>query len=327
MPFNPARPRIRRAPAEAAVIEREEITITEILPIEALLPMPDVTERGDDEPFRYCLNTSTLRGHGLPLPELIDIAAAAGYEAVEPWIDEIEKFEAEGGDLKDLHSRIRDLGLTVESGIGFFEWAVDDDARRAAGLERAYRDMALIARIGGKRLAAPPWGAHAADAPPLSLPAAAERYRALLEVGERTGVVPQVEVWGFSRNLSQLCEAAYIAVAAGHPDSCILADTYHLYKGGSPVSGLRLLGADALKVFHVNDYPPIAPEEITDADRVFPGDGVAPLSTVFRELRDIGFTGVLSLELFNKDYYAMEPLTVARTGLEKLREQVQKAFD
>src|SRR5207302_1189213 len=79
------------------------------------------------EPFRYCFNTSTIRGQKLPLDEVVDIAAKAGYQGIEPWIDEIERYQAGGGSLKDLGKRIRDLGLTVETGIGFAEWIVDDD--------------------------------------------------------------------------------------------------------------------------------------------------------------------------------------------------------
>ena len=292
-----------------------------------LLPLPDVLEHGNNEPFRYCLNTSTLRGHDLALPDLIDIAAAAGYEAIEPWVDEIEKFAATGGDLRDLAERIRDLGLTVESGIGFFEWMVDDADRRRKGMEAATHAMGLMARIGGKRVAAPPFGCHEQGAPPVSLHAAAERYRDLLELGERQNVVPMVEFWGFAANLSRLSEAAMLVIDSGHPDACILADVYHLYKGGSPLSGLRLLGPDALRVFHINDYPSLPTETIKDSDRVYPGDGIAPLTPLLRDLRDIGFQGVLSLELFNPEYYKQDPLSVARTGLEKLRAVVQKSFD
>ena len=38
-----------------------------------------------------------------------------------------------------------------------------------------------------------------------------------------------------------------------------------------------------------------------------------------RNLRDGGFRGFLSLELFNRDYWMQDALAVARTGLEKLR--------
>jgi sugar phosphate isomerase/epimerase len=187
--------------------------------------------------------------------------------------------------------------------------------------------MGLLARIGGKRVAAPPFGAHTPDAKPLDLLAVGERYRSLLELGEETGVIPQLEFWGFSKNLSRLSQASLVAVESGHPDANILGDVYHIYKGGSDPQGLRLLSAEAFRLFHVNDYPAIPRDEITDADRVFPGDGVAPLTSVFRALRAIGFEGVLSLELFNVEYYKMDPLMVARTGLEKLRECVQKSFD
>lgn len=299
---------------------------TEDDPLASLMPMPDFIEKSEREPFRYCLNTSTLKGHKLSLPELVDVAVGAGYEAIEPWVGEIDKFASEGGDLRDLRGKIADLGLTVEGGIGFFEWMVDDDALRRKGMDEARRSMGLLARLGGKRVAAPPWGAHTEGSPKISLLAAADRYRDLCVLGEQTGVVPQVEVWGFAANLSKLSEAALIATEAGHPNANILADVYHLYKGGSPLPGMRLLHGDAFKLFHVNDYPAISPREINDKDRVFPGDGVAPMTTIFRNLRSIGFTGVLSLELFNEDYYQIDPLTVAREGLEKLRAVVQKSF-
>ena len=71
-----------------------------------------------------------------------------------------------------------------------------------------------------------------------------------------------------------------------------------------------------------------APErkEITDAHRVFPGDGVAPLAVLFRTLRATGFRGMLSLEVFNREYWNQDALLVARTGLEKTREAVRAAL-
>ncbi|HEX5446565.1 MAG TPA: TIM barrel protein, partial [Pirellulales bacterium] len=146
-----------------------------------------------------------------------------------------------------------------------------------------------------------------------------------LELGDRMGVVPQIEVWGFSKNLSRLNETVYVAIGSGHPRACLLLDVYHLYKGGSSFESLRLLGGAGLEVFHVNDYPSSPPrEKISDADRVFPGDGVAPLDQLFRDLRSAGFRGTLSLELFNRGYWQQDALTVARTGLEKMKAAVDK---
>src|SRR5205823_13619462 len=136
----------------------------------------------------------------------------------------------------------------------------------------------------------------------------------------------EVELWGPSKNLSRLSEAAYVAVGAGHPKACILADVYHMYKGGSDPAGLRVIHGAAMHCLHVNDYPADPPREtITDAHRVYPGDGVAPLTSMLRELFATGFCGTLSLELFNRSYWQQDALSVARTGLEKMKAAVAKA--
>ena len=274
--------------------------------------------------FLLGLNTSTIRGQKLSIVEEVAIAAQAGYQAMEPWIDELERYAATGGSLEDLGKRFRDAGISVESAIGFFDWIVDDADRRKKGLEAARRSMELVRRIGGKRLAAPPVGAT--DQPLNDLRIVADRYRALLALGDQTDVVPEVEVWGFSRTLGRLGEAACVAIETGHPKACILPDVYHLYRGGSDFGGIKLLAPSAIHVFHFNDYPAEPPRaKLTDADRVYPGDGVAPLRTLLRDLAAGGFRVTLSLELFNRKLWNQDPLTVARTGVEKLKAVIDDA--
>lgn len=274
--------------------------------------------------FRYCLNTSTIRGQKLGLVEEIELAAKAGYQAIEPWVREIDEYVAHGGTLKELNKRIRDHGLTVESAIAFFPWVVDDQTQRDQAMIEAKRNMDMLAELGCPRVAAPPIGATQQSN--LDLQAAGRRYRRLLELGEQTGVVPQLEVWGHSQSLSRLSEALYVAAEAQHPRACLLLDIYHLHRGGSDFEGLRLVSGHAMHVMHVNDYPASAErEKLTDADRVYPGDGVAPLTDIFRTLRERGFRGFLSLELFNRGYWQQDALTVLKTGLAKTRAAVEKS--
>lgn len=276
--------------------------------------------------FRYCLNTSTIRGQKLGIVQEVETAAKAGYDGIEPWIGTLEAYVREGGSLPDLKKRIDDHGLTVESAIGFARWIVNDDTERAKGLDQARRDMELLKSIGGLRLAAPPSGATNGDR--LDPLVAADRYRALLEAGADIGVVPQLEVWGFSLNLSRLGESTMVAIESGHPDACLLPDVYHIRRGGSAFTGLEMLSADAIHVFHVNDYPEAEDRtKLTDADRVYPGDGVAPLDWILGTLHRNGCHCALSLELFNKDYWQQDALEVARTGLEKTRAAVARALE
>ena len=94
--------------------------------------------------FGFCLNTSTVRdkdGKSRPITELIDIAAKAGYDAVEPWTSEIDEYLKKGGSLKELRKQIEQCGLKVPDVIGFAEWIVEDPERRKKGLEQAKRDI------------------------------------------------------------------------------------------------------------------------------------------------------------------------------------------
>ena len=282
-------------------------------------------EPKDAPPFQFSLNTATIMGQKLTLPKEIEITAKAGYDGIEPWLSKMEEHAKAGGSLKDMGKQVRDVGLVIPDVIGFFEWVVDDDKRRKKGLEDAKKAMDLVQQIGGLRLAAPPLGAT--NATGISLEKIAERYRDLLEIGDKSGVVPVAEVWGISRTLGRLADAAHVAIATGHPKACILTDVFHLYKGGSGFGGLRLLSAAALPIMHLNDYPADPPrEKITDAQRVYPGDGVAPLKSLFRDLKALGFQGYLSLEVFNREYWKQDAEVVARTGLEKMRAAVRAAF-
>lgn len=277
----------------------------------------------NDRPFRYCLNTATIRGQKLGIRKEIEIAAQAGYDGIEPWIDAIQEFVKNGGTLPDLKKIIADSGLVVESAIGFPDWIVDDETRRTKGMERARREMEIVAQIGGKRFAAPPAGAT--DLPKLDPARAAERYRALLEAGDQLGVVPQLELWGFSKNLNHLGECIGVAIDTGHSRACVLADVFHLHKGGSDFHGMQLLGPSLIQVLHMNDFPAEPPrEKIDDSYRVFPGDGSAPLPELLRALRGTGGQKILSLELFNRKYWAEDAAEVAKNGLAKMKAVVEK---
>jgi 2-keto-myo-inositol isomerase len=303
---------------------RDVLALTSGAVVASAVPSP-ASAADSTEPFGYSFNTSTIRGQKVPVDEEARIAAKAGYNAFEPWIGELQSFVTKGGNLKDLGKLIADFGLKVESSIGFAKWIVDDALERQKGLDEARRDMEMVLAIGGARIAAPPAGAT--EKPITDLYVIADRYRTLAELGAKVGIIPEAEVWGFSKTMSKLGETVLVAMESGHPKACVLPDVYHLYKGGSGFDGLRMLQGKAIGIFHVNDYPKDKDRKsIKDADRVYPGDGVAPLKETFRTLRDIGYRGMLSLELFNPEYYKQDAFEVAKTGLEKTTAAVKSAL-
>jgi len=282
------------------------------------LPLLSEAKPAPKSAFTLCLNMSTIRGQNLGFVKELEVASKAGFRSVEIWMDSLQKYLDQGGTLPDARKRLNDLGLKVENAIGFASWIVDDEATRAKGLDQLKREMEMLAQLGCKRTAAPPSGAT--QNPGLDLKKAAERYRTILELGDKTGVVPQLEMWGPSKNLSRVSEVLYVAAESGHPSARLLLDVYHLYKGSSSLDSLPLVGKAGIEVFHVNDYAATtSPAVITDADRIYPGDGVAPLPRILQAIRNPDRPIVLSFEVFNKGYYAQDALLVAQTAFTKMK--------
>ncbi|MEP7107166.1 MAG: TIM barrel protein [Ferruginibacter sp.] len=288
----------------------------------ALALLPDLSKAGKlykpAASFTYCLNMATIRGHNLGFVKELEVASNAGFHSVEIWMDRLQTYVESGGTLKDAKKRLEDLDIVIENCIGFAPWIMADQAKRRQGLDQMKREMEILAQLDCKRTAAPPGGAT--DIAALDLKRVAERYRVILELGDQTGVRPQLEMWGFSKNLSRVSEVMFVALESGHPSARVLLDIFHIYKGGSSIETLPLVNSSAIEILHINDYPQnLAASAITDADRIYPGDGVAPVRRVLEILQNPGRPLIISLEVFNKNYYKQNALQVAKTGLAKMK--------
>jgi len=267
--------------------------------------------------FSYCLNTSTISGNNPGLLTYVEIASSAGYDGIEIWVRDVEAALEAGHSASSLKKFIEDHGLRIENAIGFAPWLVEGDA----GFKQMEEEMQMLASIGCHRIAAPAAGVSADK--PLDLFVAGEKYKKLLELGRKTGVMPQLEFWGSSNVLWHLGQVLMIAAVADDPDARILPDVYHMFRGDSGFNALKLLRGDLIEVFHMNDYPASkAREEQGDSDRVYPGDGNAPIQKILTDLKNMGGDKVLSLELFNRAYWKENPLEVAKTGLLKMKSLV-----
>lgn len=264
--------------------------------------------------FRFCLNTSTIRGQKPGLLKCIEIASKAGYDGVELWVEEVKKHLEAGNTVSSLKKYIDDRGLKVENAIGFAPWLMGQQ-----GMDQMKSEMEIMASIGCTRIAAPAFGVPADR--PLDLMAAGQKYKQLIDLGRQTGVMPLLEFWGASKVLYNISQAMMIASAANDPDVKILADVYHLFRGNSGYEPLKMLRGNVIEVFHMNDFVSSIPrDEQQDKDRVYPGDGAAPMLQILTDLKNMGGVKVLSLELFNESYWKQDALLVAQTGLQKMNE-------
>lgn len=254
-----------------------------------------------DLPFRVSLNASTLMAYELPVDEQIRMIAAAGFDGAELWMRDIRAYLDKGGTTAGLREHLESGNLLLENIIGFSQWCNDDAGERAKALEVLREEMEIIAALGGGYIATPVMGIEKLD--PAKFDAYAERYRAILELGDTTGVVPLLELWGMGA-LHRISDCAQITIATGHPRAAMLLDIYHVHRGGNSWETLDVLNGGRMPVMHMNDYPSTpAWDQLTDADRVLPGEGVCPFHEVIPKLYKAGFRGGFSVELFNRGYW------------------------
>lgn len=277
--------------------------------------------QGGASPWPLALNASTIRP--TPVVEKLEIAARTGWDAFEPWIDDLEKYEAEHGSLKEFAKRAQDLGLFINNVIGLWSCMPEGEEAFQASLPATRERMRRCSEAGAHFVAAIP----APDRPDFDPKWAIHCYRELMRIGrEDYNLRVAFEFVGFLKGIYRFGEAAGIALDTNDDQACLIMDSFHLFRGGSGFNCLRHVQGDFIANFHVNDVPGNIPrEEQGDEHRLYPGDGILPLERVFQDLKAIRYRRPLSLEIFKREYWAMPPEEVAARGKAKLLEVIARA--
>jgi 2-keto-myo-inositol isomerase len=257
------------------------------------------------------LNTVTIK-QVEDVRDQIRIAGEAGYDGIGLWFDAIDRYVEGGGSLADLARLLREANLSVPEACFVGGWMGVPEQERAQALEAAEKAFETAAAIGAETVIACAAGHEVEPA------VAAAHYRDLCERAAEYGIVPALEFLGMAATVKDIKTAARIVREAGHGSGGILLDTFHFHRGGSEPGDILELGGAPVAMCHVNDAGGKPRAELTDLDRVFCGAGELPLLDMFRNLAEAGYEGAYSVEIFNEEYWARDPLAVAREGRETL---------
>ncbi|REE69538.1 sugar phosphate isomerase/epimerase [Paenibacillus taihuensis] len=273
-------------------------------------------------PFQTSLNASTLFPYKLNVLEQIAIAGEAGYEGIELWVSEIESYLAGGGTAEAIREALSGHNVAFVNAIAFFKWADENEAVREEAFAQAERELRMLAELGCRAAAAPPFG----DVANVGLEDMGRHFARLSALAREIGIDVYVEFWGRASQLYTANQALEVMRASGLADAQMLLDPFHMYTGGSAVDDLKGLKGSQIGIMHANDYPASPSREtITDAERVFPGEGIAPSKEIAETLYASGYRGFLSLELFIADFGSQTALETAVKGLRTLKETYQVA--
>lgn len=266
--------------------------------------------------FTLCLNTSTIKPQ--PILDKIRLTAAAGYAGVELWINDIYEYIGRGGEVRDIENAIADHGLIVPCMIAMRAWGEASELEYPLMLEEARRRMDLAARLKS------PWIVCSPPREPCDIHQIARRYKDLLAIGREAGVKPTFEYISFFKSVNQLSQAWQVVQEADDEDATLILDAFHNFNSLSTMDDLRAIPVERISHYHIDDgHPTIPPGQQLDPDRVMPGDGAVDLRTEISILREKGYDGTVSLELFNPQLWERDPLDVLKIGIERVRALVE----
>ena len=221
-----------------------------------------------------------------------------------------------------IAAQITKLGLKVPSVIGLWNAIPDTMDLFIKSLPETRRRMRMAHDIGAEHIQTIPNELS----PNYNQKWVADRYKEIIEIGIKEFNIKPALVFVKYFTIKTLGQAAGIAMDANHPKAMVIPDVYHMYISDGGFEGLKMLKGSAISIFQFNDAPASpAFNELRDEHRVYPGDGILPLDSIFKDLKTTGYKGFISLEMYNPNYYKEDLLTVAKTGLKKTLAVLKKA--
>lgn len=92
----------------------------------------------------------------------------------------------------------------------------------------------------------------------------------------------------------------------------LVIDTFHFYAGNSTLEAIETLDPKKLFIFHINDAEDLPKTDLTDAHRLYPGEGILPIKEIKKRFDKIGYDRMVSIEIFRPEYWDADPFEVAR---------------
>jgi len=247
----------------------------------------------------------------------IEAAGQAGYDLLEIWGAKLERYLATQtpADLAALLKKNHVAPYSINS-IEHINLRSPQDFEQ---IKASCRRLSAIAQvIGCPYIVVVPSPLPAAVSKAQVHDDAVHVLHALADIAAPYGVRLAFEMLGqVECSVSTLHDAWTIVKAVDRAEVGLVLDTYHFYVGGSTLSSLMDVDPAKLFIFHINDVEPGERKTLTDAQRLLPGEGVIPLADICRGLRNIGYKHMVSVELFRPEYWAWDPLTLARAAKSK----------
>jgi sugar phosphate isomerase/epimerase len=247
--------------------------------------------------------------------------ARAGIRCVEITLPMIGEF-LKSGSIADAKRIIADLGMTAVS-FGGVRGLAEPHPGRAQAIEELRRTSTLVAELGIDRLVCPCGTTEKFTNDDYAR--GAENLREAGEFVKPLGITAMLEFMRGSTFIGTLPTALRLTRQAAHPNVRPMFDCYHFWAGLSKFEDLDQLESGEIHHVHFQDVPDIPREQLDNATREIPGDGVSPLVRILSKLAQKSYRGPVSVELFYPHLQKGDPYAVALRVRHKAEPILQQA--
>ncbi|NWK47529.1 bifunctional sugar phosphate isomerase/epimerase/4-hydroxyphenylpyruvate dioxygenase family protein [Ralstonia pickettii] len=259
-----------------------------------------------------CIATVCLSG---TLPEKLEAAAAAGFDGIEMFENDLLNFDGSPARVRRMAA---DLGLAIMLYQPFRDFEAMPREFVARNLARAERKFDVMAELGVEM------GLVCSNTQDIAIddPArAADDLRQMADAAARRGLRVGYEALAWGRHTRTWRQAWQIVKQADHPALGLILDSFHTLALGDSLDGLIEVPADKLFFVQFADAPKLSMDVLSWSrhHRNFPGQGELAVTAFARDLLAAGYTGPLSLEVFNDQFRAAPARLTALDGMRSLR--------
>lgn len=241
----------------------------------------------------------------------IKAASAAGYDLLEIWSAKLYEYLKTNtpADLKALFAEHKLEPYSINS-IEHITFRTPEDYEQIKAECQTLSEIAV--EIGCPYIVVVPGKLPVGATKEQIVEESVRVLNELADIAEPHGVSLAFEFLGqtdCSVQTLNLCNE--IVEKVNRPNIGNVIDTFHFYAGNSTFDAIDSMRPEKLFIFHINDAENLPKEQLTDAQRLYPGEGILPIAEIKAHFDKIGYDRMVSIEIFRPEYWNQDPFEVA----------------
>jgi 4-hydroxyphenylpyruvate dioxygenase len=270
--------------------------------------------------MRKSIATVSLSGM---LPEKLEAAAAARFDGVEIFENDLLQFPGTPGDVRRICS---DLGLRIDMFQPFRDFEGVSPEQLQRNLDRAERKFDVMEELGTELILV---CANIAESASSDLDLRAGQMALLAERAARRKIRIAFEALAWGGAVKTWRQVWDIVQRANQPNLGVALDSFHTLVLKDDWQGLKDIPGQRIFYMQLADAPWVNLDPLTHSRhyRCFPGQGEMEVTGFVGAVLDSGYNGPMSLEIFSDENRAAPARAMAFDAMRSLlwlEEQVRR---